>query len=437
MSGKKRSVRITGIRSGGAVKNAAAAVLLAVFLGTVLAAFSGEVTVKAWESSAKEDTGNREKSFAEEETGEREKPAAREEAVEPAESFAAGEILAQFDYGDVDEALKSIFPGERMSFRDTVAAVISGEQEWSAKLLWELILSQLTDVYAKSRENLVHILIIAVIAAVFHNFSAVFQSRQICEISFYLLYLLLIALCLGSFQLAMDWVSGGVENLTGFMTVFCPVYFLAVSIAKGSVTAVAFYHLVLFFILLTEVVIVYLLLPAIHIYIMVKVLDFLSSQEYLSKFAELIEVAVSWLLKTLVACVVGVNVVQGMISPAIDTVKRSALTRTAEAIPGVGDVIGGTAEVVLGTAVLVKNGIGTVGMIVCLALCVVPLVQMGAVALMYKLAAAVIQPVSDKRIVGCVECVGDGCRLLMRVVFTVGLLFLLTIVIVSYVTGSV
>ena len=76
-------------------------------------------------------------------------------------------------------------------------------------------------------------------------------------------------------------------------------------------------------------------------------------------------------------------------------------------------------------------------MIVCLALCVVPLVQMGAVALMYKLAAAVIQPVSDKRIVGCVECVGDGCRLLMRVVFTVGLLFLLTIVIVSYVTGSV
>ena len=34
------------------------------------------------------------------------------------------------------------------------------------------------------------------------------------------------------------------------------------------------------------------------------------------------------------------------------------------------------------------------------------------------------------------NCVGDGCRLLMRVVFTAGLLFLLTIVIVSFVTGS-
>ncbi len=56
---------------------------------------------------------------------------------------------------------------------------------------------------------------------------------------------------------------------------------------------------------------------------------------------------------------------------------------------------------------------------------------------MYKLAAALIQPVSDKRIIGCVESVGEGCRLLMQVVFTTGLLFLLTIVIVSAVTANV
>lgn len=346
-------------------------------------------------------------------------------------------ILGELDYEDVDKALESIFPKEQIDFRDTVAAIITGKQDYSAKVLWQLVLGQFTYAFSGSRENLIHILIIAVIAAVFHNFSAVFQSRQICEISFYILYLLLIALCLSSFQMVIDWVGAGIENLTRFMTVFCPVYFFAVSIAKGSVTAVSFYNLVLFFIYVIELVIVYFLLPVIHIYIMVKVLDFLSSQEYLSKFAELIEVAVSWLLKTLVACVVGVNVVQGMISPAIDTVKRSAVTRTAEAIPGVGDAIGGVTEVVLGTAVLVKNGIGTAGMIICLALCIVPLVQMGAVALMYKLAAAVLQPVSDKRIVGCVECVGEGCRLLMRVVFTAGLLFLLTIVVVSFVTSSV
>ena len=93
-------------------------------------------------------------------------------------------------------------------------------------------------------------------------------------------------------------------------------------------------------------------------------------------------------MKTVLACVVGLNVIQGLISPAVDSVKRSALTRGVEAIPGVGDAIGGVTEVALGTAVLVKNGIGVTGAVICVALCVVPLVQIGCIALLYKLAAA-------------------------------------------------
>ncbi len=346
------------------------------------------------------------------------------------------EILDQLDDREMNQVLKDIFPEQNLDFKDTVLSILSGEQTVSAELLWRLTKDQLAGAFTRSRENLIHILVIATIAAIFHNFSSVLKNKQICEISFYILYLLLIALCLKSFELVLEWVSTGIEHLTMFMSAFGPIFFLAVSIAKGSVTAAAFYNLVLLFIHLIEILIVSVLLPVIHIYIMVKVLDFLSSQEYLSKLAELIEIVVSWSLKTLLACVAGVNVVQGMLSPAIDTVKRSALTRTAEAIPGVGDALGGVAEVALGTAVLVKNGIGITGLIICLSLCIVPLAQTAMIALIYKLAAALIQPVSDRRVVGCVECVGDGCRLLMQVVFTTGLLFLLTIVIVSFVTSS-
>ena len=62
----------------------------------------------------------------------------------------------------------------------------------------------------------------------------------------------------------------------------------------------------------------------------------------------------------------------------------------------------------LGTAVLVKNGIGMAGAVICIALCVIPLVQTAGTALLYKLAAAMIQPVSDERVTGCVEAVGEG-----------------------------
>ena len=166
-------------------------------------------------------------------------------------------------------------------------------------------------------------------------------------------------------------------------------------------------------------------------------LNHLSEEDYLSKFAELLEIAVSWILKTFVGGIVGLNLVQGLINPAIDTVKRSVITRGAEAIPGIGDALGGTAEVVAGTAVLIKNGIGMTGAVICFTLCIVPLIQAALIVLMYKLSAAVIQPISDKRVIGCLESVAEGGRLLLRVIFTTGLLFLLTIVIVATLTNTV
>ena len=173
------------------------------------------------------------------------------------------------------------------------------------------------------------------------------------------------------------------------------------------------------------------LMPVIHIYIMIRVLGNLTEEDFLSESAELLHKVVTWLLKTLLACVIGVNVVQGLLAPAIDTLRRSALTRTAEALPWVGNAMGGAAEIFLGTAVLIKNGIGMAGAVIAVLICLGPIVQMALMALMYKAAAALVQPVSDKRITACISGVSEGYELMVRVIFTVGLLFLLTIAVVA------
>lgn len=353
-----------------------------------------------------------------------------------AEMESSSEVLESYDFQEIDEALREIFPEEKLDFREIVSAVISGDMTLTGELLNRLIGEQVAYAFAGCKDNLVHILLLAVIAAVFTNFSNVFQGKQMAEVSFYIIYLLLLALCLNSFQLVVDWTTEGVTRLTAFMTAFCPIYFLAVAIAKGSATAAAFYNLALFIIYFVELLIGKILIPVVHLFLMVRVLNFLSPEEYLSKFAELLETLVNWMLKTLLACIIGLNVVQGLIHPAIDTIKQSTVTRSAEAIPGIGDAIGGMTEVVIATAVLTKNGIGLVGAIICFIICLVPLIQAALLSLMYALAAAVIQPISDKRVVGCVESVAQGCHMMMRIIFTMGMLFLLTIVIVSAVSGG-
>ena len=330
-------------------------------------------------------------------------------------------ILSEFEYGEIDDSLRSLFPEKRIVFQEVISEILTGDLKSSVKLLTEFAGEQMLYLLQTGKKNLVHILLIAMIAAFMNQFAGTLQNRQVASVGFYMIYILLAALTVAAFDVVIQWVESGIRNITAFMGVFYPVYFLAVAVAKGSVTGVAFYNLVLFLIYAVEII---------------RVLNFLGPEDMLGKLSEFLELIIRWTLKTALACVIGANLIQGMISPAIDTVKRSTVLKGAEAIPGVGNLLGGMTEVALGTAVLVKNGIGMAGAVICIALCVIPLVQTAGTALLYKLAAAVIQMVSDERVTGCVEAVGEGCQILLQIVFTVGVLFLLTIAIVAAVTNA-
>ena len=345
-------------------------------------------------------------------------------------------ILSTFDYGEIDNSLKELFLDAQVKFEDVLSEILSGDLKHSFRLLGTFAKEQCVYLLQMEKKTLIYIVMIAMIAAVMNQFTGILQNRQVAGIGFYIIYLMLIALTITAFDVVLSKVEAGILAVTGFMSVFCPVYFLAVAVAKGSVTSVAFYNLMLFLIYGVELIIGKILLPVVRVYMMIRVLNFLTPEEMFEKFSELLALIVKWTLRTALACVIGVNLIQGMISPAIDTVRRSAVTKGAEAIPGVGNLLGGMTEVAIGTAVLVKNGIGMAGALICIALCTLPLIQIAATELLYKMTAVMIQPVSDDRVIGCVEAVAEGCGLLLQMVFTVGLLFLLTIAIVAALTGN-
>lgn len=343
-------------------------------------------------------------------------------------------LWEEFEFSEIEDLLDDIFPEKKTDFQDLIKGILNGETEPSLQVIGEMISDQFFYEWKSSKAGMVHILLIVIVAAVFTNFSNVFQNKQISEISFYVLYLLLITIGLNSFRILIVSASENLERLIGFMKVLGPVYFLAVAFAAGSSTSILFYNLVLLLIYLVELVILNFLIPFVQVYIVVKVMNNLSEEDYLSKFAELCETVIAWTLKTLLAGVTGVNIIQGLLSPTIDSLKRSVVGRSAEAIPIVGDAIGGVTEVMLGTAILIKNGIGVAGALVCIGICLVPIIQMAVVTLLYKLIAAMIQPVSDKRIVGCISSIADGSQMLLRIIFTTGVLFLLTIAVVTATT---
>lgn len=336
-------------------------------------------------------------------------------------------IYEELDMDTVTESLNKLMPETKLDFTDTVTALIRGEVEEPGRLLIELVSDQLGYEFRYSRSAIIHILILSILAAVFTNFSNAFQNKQVSEIGFYVLYLMIFTLCLNSFRVVMDGAEEKIGYLLEFMRVLCPAYFMAAALSAGGNTAVLFYNIVIALIYLVQLIVLNVIFPVIHIYIMMQILDNLTGEDYLTQFSELLQKGVGWAMKTMLAGVIGMNVVQGLLTPAIDSLNRNVLTSTTRSIPGIGNLTGGALDVVLGTAILIRNGIGTAGMLFALMICAVPLIQLVVTMILYKLIAAAVQPVSDKRIVGCISSISEGSELLLKTMFTTILLFLLTI----------
>ena len=344
-------------------------------------------------------------------------------------------LFSQFEFQGMEEFLDEMFPEKSTGFLDLIRQFISGEQPFSPEKLIDACKDQFFGAVKSTKTGIVNMLALVIIAALFHNFAGVFKENQVSEIGFFVLYMLLITICLNAFRGLVDVAISGLGNLLAFLKLLSPVYVLAVAIATGNVTSIAFYQMILILICVIELIIQSALIPLTQVYMMIRILNDLTNEQYLSRFGELIHTIIVWSLRALLGGVIGINLIQGMLGPAIDSVKRSVLTRGGEAIPVIGDFLGGTAEVVLGTAVLIKNGIGAVGMIICIGICMAPVMQMVAVTLMYKLTAALVQPISDKRIVGCISSMADGAEILLRILFVSGVLFLITIAMVATTTS--
>lgn len=341
------------------------------------------------------------------------------------------QLLDSMELEKMQEAVNEFLGEETFSVKESIKKALSGEEPFSAEHFGEIGKAFLYQQLLPDKKILVQVILLVLAASLFSNFTGMFGKGETGGISFYMVYLFLLTILMKSFGQMSRIISFGLEDFVFFMKALMPSYFLAVTAAGGVASAMIFYNMVLAVIYVIQVILLKLVVPGIHLFVLFQLVNYLHKEDILSKMAEFFKTILEWTLHTCVAVLVGMQVIQNMISPAVDSLKRDVIGKTATAIPAVGNAIDGVTEVALGTAVLIRNCIGVVGILVLLLLGLPPIIRLGVTTLIYKLLAAVVQPVADKRMTGCLSTMGEGCRLLLRVLLTVELLLLITIAILS------
>lgn len=340
-------------------------------------------------------------------------------------------LMEDMELGQMQDAVNQILKEDSFSIEEILNQILKGEslfqKETMSKWFKNIVKAQLQ----REQKAMFQVVLLVLLAAVFSNFTAVFGDGKTGETSFYITYMLLLALLIKSFGSMGVELKELLENFILFLKALMPSYFLAVTASSGSATAMIFYEAVLFLIYVIQVVFLKGMIPAIYVLALVELVNYLHSEDFLSKMAELLQTLIEWTLKSCMAVVLGMQLIQNMIGPAMDSLKRDIIGKTAASIPGIGNAINGVTEVALGTAVIIRNGIGVVGIIILVCIGIRPVIRLALLAFLYKLLAAVVQPVSDKRMTGALSTIGNGYVLFLKILLCMELLIFITIAILS------
>ena len=340
------------------------------------------------------------------------------------------EELSEYDFTDMDKVLKN----EDIDFKQLVQRLAGGDSDGVFYEFFTIIMDRLFGDILYNRSVLIKIIFIAIISALFTNMSIIIKRSEMSETGFYVTYMLMVTILTGGFLVMSDMVKEAVLRIVTFMNALVPAFLLSIGVASGSMSAAGFSGVMLMAIGIIEKLILSFVIPAINVYVIIRLVNNIVEEDYFSKLAGVIKTAILWALKGMVGVLLGANIIQSIIMPSVDAAGIGVINKLINILPG-GEAITGIEGIVTTTGNVIKNAIGSAGLIALAVICLFPMVKMLIYIAVYKITSAIVQPISDKRLGESIDAVSDGIGILYKVTFTIAFLLFITVAIICFSTN--
>lgn len=340
-------------------------------------------------------------------------------------------IWQEYGLDRLEEGIRTLFPENRISLDELLAQVMAGDVFGAMAELFTGSITGFIEQLSGMKNIFIWLLVLGLVSSLMTHFVEIFDRHQVADLGFYFMYLLFTVILLQCFFKAAAIAAETLENIILFIRLLMPAYLITVGVSTGSVTAGASCQMLLLVVYGVESVLSKGIVPLIYSFVMLVVLNGIWVEEKLSLLIDLLEKGIGWILKGSLGVITGLSIFQALVTPVVDSARKTGLQKVIAAIPGVGGAADGIVELVLGSAAVIKSGVGVVILLLLLVLCAAPLLKMGVIVGVLKCAAAFMGIISDKRITACADRTGDAGMLLLRTVGTAMLLFLVSVAVIT------
>ncbi|MGI6541817.1 MAG: stage III sporulation protein AE [Limnochordia bacterium] len=272
--------------------------------------------------------------------------------------------------------------------------------------------------------------LLAVFCAILRNLTHVFPTHGVAEPAFALSFLALLYIGLQSFRAAVDVAGSTLDTMVDLMHAALPLL-TAMIAAAGAVTTATLYHpLFVSMVALVATLVRNVILPLTFLSAVLSILGSLSKDFPMKKMAGLVRQWTITLLGLLFILFFGVLSIRGAIAPVTDSIAiKTAKFLTGTFVPVVGSRMAEALDIVIGGSQLIKSAIGVFGMAAIFVIVAFPALKVFSVLFIFRLVTALIEPLSDERLVDALNSLAGSLTLVLACMLTVGLMFFISITI--------
>lgn len=295
----------------------------------------------------------------------------------------------------------------------------------------------INEIFAKSTETMVKILVIIVISSLGIGFSV---GNDVKNIEIYInmattlsvAYIILLdvrsilALCMQAI-FDIDILSKGIM----------PVMVTAISMSGAPTTASLHYFATMFAFDLVISLIYRLMFPLIYVYIAIITVNSAISNDILIKLADFLKWGVVGSLKIIITLFITYLTISGAISGNADifAVKTTKLL-VSSTVPVVGSIISDASESILIGASVIKNSIGIFGIFAVVSVCFIPVLYILVNFFMFKVMSVVVSVISTKNITKLLEGISESYSMALAMICScASILFIMMVISIVFVGG--
>ncbi len=343
--------------------------------------------------------------------------------------------IPEFDYGEIDKVMEN---ADNVSFDkdfgELVDSIINSDSGMADNFFSELK-NALFGVIIANKNAVLWIIVLAVFSALINSFLPQLDKGQVSLYANMVIEIIMITILSASFFSACNECVYVISTCIDIYKAVIPVFFSAVFVTTGNVTVAAYYEVVLMMMTVVNTFFKNVFVNLVKVQFLLVICDLVTGKEQFSKMCELLQSIVKVGCKTTIAIFAGIGGLKGIINPTNDVLKKNVLLKGLKLVPVVGGSVDAVSGTFFGAVSIIKNGIGLAAIIVLVTVCMIPVVKLCMITLLFKVTAAVIEPVASKNIVKAVNSTSIAIGLLTLINVMVVTLFILMTAIICVATN--